>query len=140
MPNLSIFDQKCLILVFLGHNFKKAAVIFEISTKIPYLDIFGQELWKNYCHIWNLHPQICLFVKLHEKTKLPKIGSKNAWFGYFYAPVWKQYCHIWNHHPRIRLIAKFCGKTKMLKFETKNALLGYFWPKMPYLCIFGLQF
>ena len=35
MPFLSIFDQKCLIWVFLGKNLKK-----------------------NYCHIWNQHPKI----------------------------------------------------------------------------------
>ena len=32
IPNLSIFDQKCLIWVFLGHNLEKTIVIFEIST------------------------------------------------------------------------------------------------------------
>ena len=38
MPYLSIFDQKCLILVFLGKDFKKPFVIFEISTlKFVYL-------------------------------------------------------------------------------------------------------
>ena len=29
---IKVFDQKCYILVFLGWNFKKAIVIFEIST------------------------------------------------------------------------------------------------------------
>ena len=43
---LGIFDQECVIWVFLGKN-----------------------VLKNYCHIWNQHPQICLFAKFHEKTK-----------------------------------------------------------------------
>ena len=58
---LGIFDQECLFWVFLGKNLKKV-----------------------YCHIWNQHPQICLFAKLLEKTKMPKFGTKNAWFGYFW--------------------------------------------------------
>ena len=32
MPDLGIFDRKCLIWVFLDHNFKITIVIFEIST------------------------------------------------------------------------------------------------------------
>ena len=32
MPYLGIFDQKWLILVFLGINFKKTIVMFEVST------------------------------------------------------------------------------------------------------------
>ena len=113
---LGIFDQECLIWVFLGKNFK----------------------W-NYCCIWILHPQICLFGKFHEKTKLPKFGTKNAWFGYFWARLWKQYCHIWNQHRRICLNAKFLRKRKMPKFGTKNDLLGYFWSKIPYFRLFGLE-
>ena len=100
---LGIFDQECVIWVFLGKN-----------------------VLKNYCHIWNQHPQICLFAKFHEKTKMPKFGTKNAWFMYFWAGIWKQYCHIWNQHPQICLIAKFCENTKRAKFGTKNNLFGYF--------------
>ena len=43
---LGIFDQECVIWVFLGKN-----------------------VLKNYCHIWNQHPQICLFAKFHKKNK-----------------------------------------------------------------------
>ena len=63
---LGIFDQKCLIWVFLGKAFKKVTVIFEISTlkfvylqnftekqkclnlepKMPYLGNFGLEFQK----------------------------------------------------------------------------------------------
>ena len=108
---------------------------------------FNNEIWhfwarilKNYCHIWNHYPQICLFAKFHKKTKMPKFGAKSAWFGYFGVGIWKQYCHIWNQDPGIYLTAKFDQKTKMSKFGTKNALFGYFWPKMPYLGIFWEKF
>ena len=44
MPYLGIFDQKCYILVFLGHNFKKTIVIFEISTlKFVYMQNFTKK-------------------------------------------------------------------------------------------------
>ena len=44
MPYLGVFNQKCLIWVFLGKNFKKAIVIFEISTLKPvYLQNFTKK-------------------------------------------------------------------------------------------------
>ena len=107
MPYLHIFDEKSFIWIFLGYNFKKS-----------------------YCHIWNQHPQICLFAKFHGKTKMPKFGTKNAWFGYFWTGIWKQFCHIWNQHPQISLIAKFCEKTKEPTFGTKYTLTGYFLPRI----------
>ena len=107
---------------------------------MPYLGIFEQEFKKKNCHIWNQHPQICLFATFHEKTKMPKFATKTALFGFFWTGIWKRYCHIWGRRPRICLIAKFRGKTKMPKFGTRNALFGYFWPKMPYLGVFGLEF
>ena len=61
---LSIFDQECLIWVFLCKNFLK-----------------------NYCHNRNQHPQFCVFAKFHEKSKLHKFETKNAWFGYFWAGI-----------------------------------------------------
>ena len=64
--------------------------------------------------------------KIHEKTKMPKFGTKNALFGYFWARIFKTFCHIWNQHPRICQIAKFRKKMKMSNFGTKNALFEYF--------------
>ena len=107
MPDLGIFNPKCLIWVFLDHNFKITIVIFEISNpwicliakysqimKIPkFWDqkcLIWARILKNFCHIWNQHPQICLFVSFQEKTKLPKFGTKNAWFGYFWVGIWKK--------------------------------------------------
>ena len=99
MPYLLLFDQKCLLWIFLGKNLRKTYVIFEIST---------------------------LKFVFHEKPKMPKFGTKNACFGYFSGGIWKKYFHIWNHHACIYLIAKFGRKTKMSKFGTKNGLFGCF--------------
>ena len=44
MPSLGIFDQKCVIWVFLDNNFKRTIVIFEISTlKVVYLQNFAKK-------------------------------------------------------------------------------------------------
>ena len=48
---------------------------------------FWARILKNYCHIWYPHPQICLFAKFCEKTKMPKLGTKNVLFGYFWARI-----------------------------------------------------
>ena len=103
--------------MFLGKIFWKVLVIFKTNTlKFVYLQNFV------------------------KKTKIPKFGTKIAWFGYFWVGIWKEYCHIWNHHPQFCLITKFFEKTKIPNFGTRNALFGYFWPKMPYLGVFGQEF
>ena len=60
MPFLGIFHQECLIWVFLGKNFKKTIVRFEISTlKFVYLQNFTK---KEKC--LNLGPKmsdLCIF-------------------------------------------------------------------------------
>ena len=47
---------------------------------MPYLGTFGLEFEKNYCHIWNQHPQICLISKFRKKAKMAKVGTKNDLF------------------------------------------------------------
>ena len=88
---------------------------------------FWTRISKQYCHIWNQHPQTCLFAKFHQKTKIPNFGTKNVLFMYFWAGIWKQYYYIWNPHPRICLIAKFCEKNPP-NYWTKNPSFGYFCP------------
>ena len=72
MSILGIFDQKCLIWIFVAKNFKKNIVRLEISTfKFVFLQSFS------------------------KKIKMPKFGTKNAVFGYFWARILKiYYCHI----------------------------------------------
>ena len=77
----------------------------KFGTKNAWFMYFWAGIWKQYCHIWNQYPRICLVAKFSKKAKKPKFGTKNAWFMYFWAGIWKQYCHIWNQHPRICLIA-----------------------------------
>ena len=115
--NAYIWYQKCLILVFF--------------TKNAWFRYFwGRIFLKNYCYSWNQHPEILLIAKFYEKTKIPKIGNKNALFGYICGRILKNYNHIWNQHLGISIIAKFCEEKKIPTFGTRNALFGYFWGRI----------
>ena len=111
-----MWDQNCLIYVFLSGNLK---------TVLSYLKSAPSNLSN------------CKIGKYYEETKMLKFGTRNALFEYswpkmlplgiFVLEFQKNYCHIWNQHPWIFLIAKFCEKIKLPKFKTTNALFGYFW-------------
>ena len=128
--------------------------ILKFETKHPLFGIFWVEIWKWYCYkclicVFLTKKASCWYFcvrifkkllpdlksvpsslsnkKFGEKTKMPKFGTKNAWFGYIGAGRWKWYCCIWNQHPRICVIEKIGEKVKMPKFGTKNVLFGYFW-------------
>ena len=111
--NCNFWDQKCLIQVILGQNFKKLLPYLKslpipkilqknqrwinLGQKLLYLGIFDQK-----CLIWVIlgynfqkiiviflsyqRPQICLFAKLSKKTKLDKFGTKIALFALKSAP------------------------------------------------------
>ena len=68
---------------------------------------FQDRFLKNYCHIRNMHIQICQLVKFGKKSKMLKFGTKIALFGYFRARILESYIYILNQHPQICLIAKF---------------------------------
>ena len=99
---LGIFDQKCLVLIILGKKFRKPIVILEISIL-------------NFVY----------FQILRKKSKMPKLGTKNAWFGYFWTGIWKQYCRIWNDHPQICENAKFLWK-KSIYISNQKCFLWVF--------------
>ena len=63
---------------------------------MTYFRILGLEFPKNYCHISNQHPRICLTAKFCEKMKLPEFGTKIALLGYFGDRILKYHCHIWQ--------------------------------------------
>ena len=75
---------------------------------------------KNYCHIWNQHPPICIFTKFCKETNMPKFGSKNALFGYFWARILKN---------------SFDIETSTLKFIKKRVHKSYsdFWYRVCFL-------
>ena len=42
----------------------------KFGTKNTLFRYFWASILKNYCHISNQHPQICLFSKFHKKAKM----------------------------------------------------------------------
>ena len=77
-----------------------------------------------------MHDQICQIVSFDKKIKMPKFGTKIAWFGYFCARILKKYCYILNQHHQICIIAKCYKRAKSPKFGFKDALYGYFSAKI----------
>ena len=61
-------------------------------TKNVLFGYFWDRILENYYHIWNEHPEICLFPKFREKK--PKFCTKSALIGYFWATILKNYFHI----------------------------------------------
>ena len=106
---LDIFDQTFLIWVFLGQNFQKTMVIFEISTprfaylqnlarkkkglnleaKMSYLGIFGKKNQKTIVYLKSA-PSNLSICKSRKRIKMPKDGTKNALFGHFRARIFKK--------------------------------------------------
>ena len=52
--------------------------IFKFVTKNALFGIFWTGILKNFCHILNEHPQICLILKFPARIKMPKFETKNA--------------------------------------------------------------
>ena len=80
MPFLGIFDQKCLICLFLGKNFQKAIVKFEIRI----LNLSKCKIWRKSknTYIWDHKSLIWVFL------------TKNALLLCFWARILIKYCHI----------------------------------------------
>ena len=96
-----------------------------LGTKIPYLGIFGLQLYKTYYQIFNQYRRICETIKFHPKWKKINLGPKMLYLGLWTGKL-KNCCHICNQRPPICLIVKFCAKTRIFKFGTKNALFECF--------------
>ena len=108
MRYLSICDQKCRIWVLFDNNFLKE--LFPCLKSAP----LNFSNWK-YC----------------EVMKMPKFGTKNAWYGYFCSRIPKKLLSYLKSAPSNLSFAKCHKKAIMHKFATKNVWL---------LSIFGLQF
>ena len=117
MPYLGIFDQKYYIWVFLGHNFKRTIVIFQISTlKFEYLQNFT------------------------KKQKCQNLGPKMP-----YLDIFDQKRYIWvflNHNFKRAIVIFKISTLKFVylqNFTTKQKCLNS-GQKMPDFGIFGLEF
>ena len=102
----------------------------KFGTKNALFRYFWCKTLKNYCHLWNEHPQICLIASFRQERKMSKFGIKNALFGIF-----DQECLIWVLQAKIFkksivmfeistlkfvYLQNFAKKTKAPKFVLKN--------------------
>ena len=113
--------------------------------------MFWTGIWKQCCHIWNQHPQICLFGKLHEKAKMLKFWAQGCLF---------RIVLVWNLEtifPYFKLatsnlfVCKISLKTKVPKYGTIFIRLetckcfeagirkqySYIWNQHPRICLVG---
>ena len=70
----------CLIANFSAKNKNSMfgttnALFWFFDQKYVIWVFYLERIVKNCCHFWNQHPQICLFAKLHENTKMPQFGN-----------------------------------------------------------------
>ena len=56
----------------------------KFRNKNNWFEYFWAEIWKEYWHIWNHHPRICVIANFCRKTKMHNFGTKNALFRYFW--------------------------------------------------------
>ena len=112
---------KFVLLQSLVQNQKtwKKRKCLNLGPKMHYLGILGKNL-KTILSYLKSKPRISLIAKFREKPKVPKFGTKNAWFVYFWTGIWKYYYHIWNVRPQNCVVAKFGAKLKIFQFGTKN--------------------
>ena len=100
LPFWGIFDQECLVLVFLGKKFRKTIVIFEISTlKFVSLKNFTEKqkclnLGQKYLIYvfldWNLKTILSYLKSTPSNLSNCKISRENK-----NACIWDQRCFIW---------------------------------------------
>ena len=67
----------------------KKIKILKFGTENGRFRYFGAGIWKNYSHIWNQRPRICLITKFGGKTKILKFGTKMHDLGIFEQEVEK---------------------------------------------------
>ena len=60
---------------------------------MSYLGVL-RDSFENYCHISNQPPRICLIAKFGGKTRILKLGTKNASSECFWVRISENYWHI----------------------------------------------
>ena len=111
---------------------------------MPSLGILVRKVRKNFCHIWNQYPRICLISKFLKKTKKHvNLGSQMPYFGFFSSNFWKTTVIFEISSLEFALLESFVQKIKIPKFGTKNSDSGagilkhccHIWNQPPRICL-----
>ena len=116
-----------------------------MGPKKLYLGLWAGML-KNYGHICNQRPSICLIAKFCAKISILKFGTKNALFGCFGQQFRKTIAIFAVSVLEFALLQSLVQKMKILKFGTKSARFPYFgaeiskyychiWSQRPRICL-----
>ena len=89
-------------------------------------------MFKNYCHVYNECPPICLIAKFHAKIGILRFGKKKCLIWVLWRAILKIYSLFYNQCPRNCFKTKFGAETKILQFRTKNAYLKSAPSNLPY--------
>ena len=81
---------------------------------------------KNYCHICNQLPPICLITKFCAKIRILKFRTENTLFGCFGQQFWKTIAIFEISALEFALLQILVQKIKILKFDNENARFAYF--------------
>ena len=107
---------------------------FDVKIKIrkfrannAWVGYFWDRILKNYGHIWNRHPQICLTAKFCEKQKYLNSGPKIPYLDIFGLKVWN---------------ALVIFEISTLKFIQKRVFNSYseFWNRSAFSKVSGSTF
>ena len=124
--NVKIWDQKCLIWVFL--------------TKNTIFGYFWATILKELLSYFKSAPSNLNICKISRKNKNAKIWdqkyliwiflTKNAIFGYFWTTILKELSSYLKSAPSNLFTCKISRQNKNAKFGTKNAWFWYFWARI----------
>ena len=109
---------------------------------MPSLGILVRKVRKNFCHIWNQFPRICLISKILKKKNRKTFGITNALF-WFSRNFWKTTVIFEISSLEFVLLESFVQKIKIPKFGTKNSDFGagilkycsHIWNQPPRICL-----
>ena len=130
LPYLDIYKENCQI--FNQHpricetiNFHPKWKKINLGLKKLCLGLWPGML-KNYYHICDQRPPICLIGKFCATIRILKLGTKNALFGCFWQQFRKFIVIFATSALEFALLQSLVQKIKILKFGTKNARFPYF--------------
>ena len=101
------------------------------ALKMPYWGIFGLNIWKGKCHVWNQQSPIFQNVNFLAKQNNFRYRTKNTLLWHSYSGIWKKGFHISIQKFNFFRKLKFWTKTKKLQNCGKKCRIWEF---------FGLPF
>ena len=122
--NCQIFNQHPRICETINFHPKLKKKQKNLGLKKLYLGLWPGML-KNYYHICNQCPPICLIAKFCATIRIPELGTKNALFGCFGQQFRKTIAIFATRALEFVLLQSLVQKIKILKFGTKNSRFAY---------------